>query len=65
MNRLQHRLQSPQFQEVARIPVKSNVPTSDHELVIYKNLGPFPERQRQITIDLPMIRQQVSGSLPK
>jgi hypothetical protein len=65
MNRLQHRLRSPQFQEVARIPVKSNVPTSDHELVIYKNLGPFPERQRQITIDLPMIRQQVSGSLPK
>lgn len=63
MARLQAILRSPQFREVARIPVQANIPTTDRELIVYANLGPVRDERSRITIDMPIIGRQFNGAI--
>ena len=64
MARLQHVLQSDQFEEVARIPVLSNLPQDDQELRIYRNRHPVAAAGAALMLELPIIGQTVKGALP-
>lgn len=63
MRRLQSALRSPRFEVVKRIPVTSNVPTEDRELVIYRNLGPVATGPIHLQLELPIIKRSVEGTV--
>ncbi len=63
MARLQAVLRSPQFREVARIPIVANLPVPDHELRIYENQHAPVAGAATITLDLPIIGRSVQGRL--
>ena len=63
MARFQAVLQSPHFQEVARIPVVANVPTEDRTIVIYRNMGKVAPGPHMVDLHLPIIGRQVEGEI--
>ncbi|WP_291299248.1 glycosyltransferase family 39 protein [Elioraea sp.] len=63
MARLQRVLDGPGFEEVARIPVRANVPVEDEELRLYRIVGEVRPRPVTITIDLPIIGRQIEGAV--
>jgi 4-amino-4-deoxy-L-arabinose transferase-like glycosyltransferase len=64
MARLQDVLHSDQFEAVARIPVASNYPVNDKEIVIYRNRHPVAAGGTQLNVSLPIIGRDVQGQLP-
>ena len=63
MARLQSVLRSAHFQEVARIPVVANLPTEDHTLLIYRNMGNVAQGPHIVDLQLPIIGKQVEGAV--
>jgi hypothetical protein len=63
MARLQSVLRSAHFQEVARIPVVANLPTEDHTLLIYRNMGHVAQGPHIVDLQLPIIGKQVEGAV--
>ncbi len=63
MARLDAVLHSPQFAEVARIPVVANVPTEDREICIYRNTHSVTANGTALKLDLPIIDRAVEGTV--
>jgi 4-amino-4-deoxy-L-arabinose transferase-like glycosyltransferase len=63
MKRFDDLLHSSHFREVYRIATTSNVPVRDKVLRIYKNEDPINRDPKGIQLDLPVIDQQIHGSL--
>ena len=61
MARLQALLRSDHFAEVARIPVRANVPTEDRELRIYMNRHEVESAARKFKLNLPIINRTIEG----
>jgi hypothetical protein len=65
MKRFQDVLRSPHFKEVAAIPVIANIPTPDHMLRIYRNLGEVNPHPGMIEMQLQIIGRDVKGKIGK
>lgn len=63
MKRFQDVLRSRHFAEVAHFPVKANVPSEDHMIRIYRNLGKVNPNPGPVLLDLAIIGQKVGGKL--
>jgi Dolichyl-phosphate-mannose-protein mannosyltransferase len=63
MSRFQSVVQSEHFKEVARIPVVANVPTEDHTIIIYRNMGNVAPGPHIVDLQLPIIGRQVKGAV--
>ena len=63
MRRLQSVLRSNRFDVVKRITIRSNLPTEDREVVIYRNLGPVATGPIHLQLDLPIIKHSVEGTV--
>jgi hypothetical protein len=65
MRRFQDVLDSASFREVARLPVRANVPVEDKQIRIYRSLLPPAPPGAHITIGLPIIGRSLSGAVGK
>ncbi len=63
MARLQDVLRSDQFEPVAKIEVKANVPSEDKELRIYRNTHPVEPGGSDLQLDLPIIGRSLGGQI--
>jgi len=78
MRLLQKILHSPQFKEIARIPISSNwlpdkeiprIPMlanwnfADKELIIYQNTSPITKNKAKLKLDLPAIGTAIEGAI--
>lgn len=63
MARLQRVLEGAAYEEVARIPVRANVPVEDQELRIYRARGEVKPAGRDLRIELPIIGRSVEGRI--
>lgn len=62
MQKLQKVLTYPQFQKIQTINIESNKPIKDKQLVIYKNTGNIEKRTGPITIEIPSIGIEITGT---
>lgn len=60
MRRFERVVNSPQFEEVVRIPTPANFNAHESELVVYRNLGPVGPRPTQLNIELKIINRQIT-----
>lgn len=60
MRRFERVVDSPQFEEVARVPTPANYKAHETELVIYRNLGPVGPKPDQLNIELKIINRQIT-----
>ena len=65
MARLQAVLRSSHFQQVAQIPVVSNVFTEDKNLTIYRNADDVSSGPHMVDLHLPIIGETVKGTIGK
>jgi hypothetical protein len=65
MARLQAVLRSSHFQQVAQIPVVSNVFTEDKYLTIYRNADDVSSGPHMVDLHLPIIGETVKGTIGK
>lgn len=63
MARLQEVLRSDQFEPVARIAVKANIPLKDKELLIYRNTHPIEPGGSNLQLDLPIVGRSLGGQI--
>lgn len=63
MARLQDVLRSDQFEPVATIEVRANVPSEDKELRIYRNTHPVEPGGSTLQLDLPIIGRSLGGQI--
>jgi 4-amino-4-deoxy-L-arabinose transferase-like glycosyltransferase len=64
MDRFQRVLHSDRFEEVARIPVRTNRPEEDRELRIWRNTREVSAAGSRLSIELPIIGRSVEGTVP-
>jgi 4-amino-4-deoxy-L-arabinose transferase-like glycosyltransferase len=60
MRRFERVVNSPQFEEVVRIPTPANFKAHESELVIYRNLGPVGPKPDKLNIELKIINRQIT-----
>jgi hypothetical protein len=65
MARFQAVLRSSHFQQVAQIPVVSNVFTEDKNLTIYRNADDVSSGPHMVDLHLPIIGETVKGTIGK
>jgi hypothetical protein len=65
MARFQAVLRSSHFQQVAQIPVVSNVFTEDRNLTIYRNADDVSSGPHMVDLHLPIIGETVKGTIGK
>ncbi|NOQ14759.1 MAG: 4-amino-4-deoxy-L-arabinose transferase [Methyloprofundus sp.] len=63
MARLQRVLRSDRFEEIMRIPTRSNYNNKDRELRIYRNLGQVAENPPEMNMCLKIIGHCISGAV--
>jgi hypothetical protein len=63
MTRFHSLLHSRHFQEVAHIPVVTNVPTESQTLLICRNLGNIGHGPHIVDLQLPFIGNRVAGAV--
>lgn len=62
MARLQQVLRSSGFEEVHRVTMQANYTAQESELVIYRNRAALPAKRKPMSIDLPIIDEQIETS---